>query len=80
MNITILLFGIVTDLVGASKIVIHTEASATIKSLKKQLILTYPSLKNINTFAIAVNENYADDDTLIKEGDIIAIIPPVSGG
>ncbi|MBA32167.1 MAG: molybdopterin synthase sulfur carrier subunit [Chloroflexi bacterium] len=29
---------------------------------------------------IAVNEDYVDDNYLIKNGDEIAIIPPVSGG
>ena len=29
---------------------------------------------------IAVNEEYGDDETVINEGDDIALIPPVSGG
>jgi len=29
---------------------------------------------------IAVNEEYASSDQVLKEGDTVAIIPPVSGG
>ncbi|MEM8874929.1 MAG: MoaD/ThiS family protein [Planctomycetota bacterium] len=32
------------------------------------------------TYAVAVNLEYADDDTVIAEGDEVALIPPVSGG
>ncbi|MDD7913600.1 MoaD/ThiS family protein [Polaribacter ponticola] len=37
-------------------------------------------LKNIDSYAIAVNEEYAADDLILKENDIVAVIPPVSGG
>lgn len=80
MQIKILLFGIVADLVGESSVEINLEEHSTIGYFKQQLIVTYPQLKNYNTFAIAVNEEYALDDTKIHENDIIAIIPPVSGG
>lgn len=29
---------------------------------------------------VAVNERYADLDTRVREGDEVALIPPVSGG
>ena len=40
----------------------------------------YPQLKEINSYAIAINESYASNETVLKENDIVAIIPPVSGG
>lgn len=30
--------------------------------------------------AIAVNEEYAADDIVLREGDRVALLPPVSGG
>jgi len=48
--------------------------------LKKKLLLKFPKLKNIEEFAIAVNEEYAEDDLVLRENDVVAIIPPVSGG
>jgi sulfur-carrier protein len=29
---------------------------------------------------VAINEEYANEDDKIKSGDIVALIPPVSGG
>jgi molybdopterin synthase sulfur carrier subunit len=29
---------------------------------------------------VAVNEEYAEPDDVIKSGDTVALIPPVSGG
>jgi len=80
MKIHLLFFGITTDLLGTSSLGIETSADATISSLKVQLLTNYPQLENINSYAIAVNEEYATDKTLLKENDVIAIIPPVSGG
>ncbi len=80
MNITILFFGVTTDLVGKNSLIYTLDGKTTIEALKKKLKTTYPSLKNIHEFAIAVNEEYANDDLTINENDVIAIIPPVSGG
>lgn len=80
MKITILFFGIVTDLIGESTIAFEISNDSNVYDLKNELIETYPSLKNIHEFAIAINESYANDNSILKNGDTVAIIPPVSGG
>ncbi|MFC1791292.1 MoaD/ThiS family protein, partial [Gemmatimonadota bacterium] len=30
--------------------------------------------------AVAVNEEYCPDDTALRDGDVVAFIPPVAGG
>lgn len=80
MKIQILLFGITTDLVGASNIDLEIVEGLTIVSFKGLLKEKYPQLKNIDSYAIAVNESYATDELVLKENDVVAIIPPVSGG
>lgn len=81
MNIKILFFGITTDLVGENSISFTIDNNNTsVKELKEVLKRKYSKLKNINDFAIAVNEDYATDDLLIENDDVVAIIPPVSGG
>lgn len=80
MQIKILLFGIVSDLVEASALEMELNSGSTIADFKVQLNQEHPQLKNYATYAIALNEEYALDETLIQDQDVIAIIPPVSGG
>jgi molybdopterin synthase sulfur carrier subunit len=40
----------------------------------------YPPLKELASYMIAVNNNYASDTQTILSTDEIALIPPVSGG
>ncbi|MCI2229339.1 MoaD/ThiS family protein [Polaribacter sp. MSW13] len=80
MKIQVLFFGITTDLVKTSQVEILVDEKISIGNFKITLKEKYPELKNINSYAIAVNETYAEEGLLLKDGDVVAIIPPVSGG
>jgi molybdopterin converting factor subunit 1 len=80
MKITLLLFGITTDLLNKSSIEIELEENCNVSQLKHVLIEKYPQLENINSYAIAVNEEYATNEKKLHTNDVVAIIPPVSGG
>lgn len=80
MKITVLLFGISTDLVGTSSMEFDLSQNATVCDFKNSLQDKYSSLSQLSSYAIAVNESYASDDTELKENDTVAVIPPVSGG
>lgn len=80
MKIQLLFFGIATDLVGENSMFFEISENYNVQDLKTKLISQFSSLKNINDFAIAVNEEYATNDLKLTNGDIVAIIPPVSGG
>lgn len=72
-------FGITRDILGARETVFEADG-ATVKALRGALAERYPSLRNIRSLMIAVNNAYADDNLAIEESDEIALIPPVSGG
>ena len=80
MKIKLLLFGITRDLLNANQVFIEVLENSSIQNLKKELHLKYHLLENINSYAIAVNENYASADLILQENDVVALIPPVSGG
>ncbi|MEE9406843.1 MAG: MoaD/ThiS family protein [Polaribacter sp.] len=80
MKITTLFFGITSDLIGNTQLEMIIDKSISIADFKNVLKKEYPKLENINSYAIAVNEEYANDDLLLKESDVVAVIPPVSGG
>ena len=52
----------------------------TVGDLKKLLMDQYPSLRELSSLAMAVNQSYARDNDPVNESDEIALIPPVSGG
>ncbi len=80
MNLKVLLFGISTDLVGATEISFSLSPNSSVLQFKEKIQEHYPQLSEINSYAIAVNETYASSETELKENDVVAIIPPVSGG
>jgi len=80
MQIQLLFFGITSDITGKRKETIAVTENSTVQNLKEKLLSDYPKLKNYNSFSIALNTEYANDDAVLKNGDVVALIPPVSGG
>lgn len=80
MKINVLFFGVTTDLVNTTAVDLNVDKAMAVLEFKLVLKSKYPQLENLDTFAIAVNEVYADDSLVLQENDTIAIIPPVSGG
>lgn len=80
MKITILAFGIAKDLLATHSLEIEFQKEISVAELKKELENLYPKMKDLKTYMIAVNNEYAEDNQHIHTNDEIAIIPPVSGG
>jgi molybdopterin converting factor subunit 1 len=51
----------------------------TVADLVRHLLSFYPAL-SMEGVRIAVNEEFAPETTAVHDGDVIALIPPVSGG
>lgn len=51
----------------------------TVAELKDILVKEY-NITISNEIMVAINEEYANKDAIIQTGDIVAMIPPVSGG
>ncbi|HEE9032745.1 TPA: MoaD/ThiS family protein [Bacillus cereus] len=51
----------------------------TVAKLKEVLIKKY-NIAISNEIMVAINEEYANENDIIQTGDIVAMIPPVSGG
>jgi len=79
MQIQILAFGIFTDIFKGNQITLEVPEALTVKQLKSYIVKKYPEAASLN-FAVAVDESYADDNSIIKENQVVALIPPVSGG
>lgn len=80
MQIKILAFGIAKDILGGRQLKLDVPDQTSIADLKTTLVSTYPAFAKLRSLALAVNQNYVDDDLMLKTEDEVVIIPPVSGG
>jgi molybdopterin synthase catalytic subunit len=81
MNIHILYFATFRDLTGLKEEDIHLQNASTILELKEHLLQRYPNIeKALPTSVVAINREFAFDGDVLKDGDEVAIFPPVSGG
>jgi len=80
IKVQILAFGACKDIIGSNKYEQQLPESSTVSVFKTKLYSDYPDLKRLNSLFLAVNEEYADDEHSLADGDTIALIPPVSGG
>ncbi|HDX9651977.1 molybdenum cofactor biosynthesis protein MoaD [Bacillus wiedmannii] len=77
--ITILLFANLREEVGSDRLVILEKKKMTVQQLKEWFKVSY-CLQSLDRVMVAVNEEFVTDEEMIKAGDIVALIPPVSGG
>ena len=81
MRIRLLLFATCRDAVGGKEVELELAAGTTVGMLRKELASRYPKLKPMkDILSVAVNAEYVGDETVLKSGDEVALIPPVSGG
>ncbi len=75
------LFAIARERAGRAVIEVELADGANVGDLKAALACEVPSLALLlPTIRIAVNSDYADDNSPIPPGADLAAIPPVSGG
>ena len=80
VTIQLLSFGIISEIIDPDLNEIQFEQELSVQEFKEALMHFFPELKNHSNFTIAINETYAQEDESIKDGDQIALIPPVAGG
>ena len=81
INITLLYFAFIKDITGVKFDLLELPSDISVKSLAEIILEKYPRLSNIiNMIQISVNYKVVNWDTILKEGDEVALLPPISGG
>ncbi len=81
MKVTIKLFARLREAVGAGKLERELSDGATIEDLLNALHAEFPRLADLTARTIvSVNQEFATPDSRLRDGDEVAIFPPVSGG
>lgn len=77
--VKVLFFGAAADAVGAREMVVPIGSQASSDTVLERLVLDHPQLED-HKLLFAINEEYADRGTRLKDGDEVAIFTAVSGG
>ena len=81
MKVRVRLFGRAKDLVGASSVTLDLPNGATVGQLRRRLAEEQPPLAALlGRSALAVNDEFADEETTLTPDADVALLPPVSGG
>lgn len=81
MKVTVQLFAALRELVGQRQLELDLAEGATIDDLRARLSADYPKVAPfLPTMVAAINEDYVPDSRALRDGDRVALIPPVSGG
>lgn len=78
MKIQFRYFGQIAEKTGKSEEFTDLDLSS-LSDAQKWLISTYPDLEKAS-YKIAVNHSFTSDDTALKDGDELAVLPPFAGG
>jgi molybdopterin converting factor subunit 1 len=81
MRLHVKLFATYREIVGAKDVAWTAEAGATVSELLDAFLGRHPQLAaHRDTMMVAVNQAFADPAQVLRDGDEIALLPPVSGG
>lgn len=76
--VDVLFFAELQEQIGKEKVSIDADG-LTVKELIEQHLSKY-KLNDLKNAMIAVNEEYSNENVKLSKGDVVAFIPPVSGG
>jgi molybdopterin converting factor subunit 1 len=81
MRVCVLYFGVLKDLVGHGRSEMNlAEGASVAELLEAHRGLAKGQEALWESIAVAVNQEYAKAGDVLKDGDEVALLPPVSGG
>ena len=80
MLITVRFFASYADALGQNQIELDVSSDATVRDVIQRVREMGDADRLPAAPVVAVNEQYASRDQLLRHGDEVALIPPVAGG
>lgn len=79
--VRVLFFSVLRETLGCRSLEMNLDDPVSADDLLDDLAATYPALKPFRaSVRMAVNESYVEGDHIVRAGDEVALITPVSGG
>lgn len=81
MKVKVLFFASAKEITGLSTTTVELDAGANTTDLETKLSEMFPSLDiGRDQISLAVNQVYCRQPIDLKDGDEVALLPPISGG
>lgn len=80
MTVTVLLFASYADALGAASIDLELPRETTVTDVLAAVRSRAGADRLPAAPLVAVNQQYASGDRIVRDGDEVALIPPVAGG
>ncbi len=81
IEIDVRFFALYRERAGRGHFPLHLPEGATVAELSAEVRRHFPRLAPPGVkIVVAVNAEYAEQDLVLKQGDEVCLIPPVSGG
>ena len=81
MKVRLLLFAVLRDIAGTDERELALADGTTARDVWQSLRGDYAKLSDYTQPPmVAINETYATPETVLRDGDELAFIPPVAGG
>lgn len=81
LHITVRLFASLRELSGERQVSVEVPAGSRAADVWDACVQRWPALATRRQSTVmAVNQEFARSDTVIHDGDEVALLPPVSGG
>jgi molybdopterin converting factor subunit 1 len=81
MKVQVLLFARLREITGAGHVEVEVEEGTTPASIFEQLSAAHPQLAPTRArLRVAIDQEYAEWETPLRDGAELAFIPPTAGG
>jgi len=81
MQIRVLFFGMLKDLLGRSSDALELPEGARLQAVLSHYASQAPRLESLlASLALSVNQEYSGPEKVLQSGDEVGLLPPVSGG
>jgi molybdopterin converting factor subunit 1 len=81
MQVRVLLFGQLKDIIGKHEDSLELPPGAKVSEIMSHYAQAFPAFQPMSaSIACAVNQEYASASVVLRDGDEVGLLPPVSGG
>ena len=80
MKVNVKCFSQVQYALGQTELLVELENGSKASDLEKLIRIRAKGKLDDVSLRVAINRNYVNEDTELKDGDEVAFIPPVQGG